>query len=156
MIKHPPGRIMPSEPADDATVTQRGPGVRLGPYLIETLLGTGGMGEVYRARDTRLGRIVAIKVVRSQGGGRGDFHRRLEREARAISVLNNPHICTLYDIGEQDGSAYLVMEYLEGQTLRERLARPLTPSPSPPGVAGRPIRCTCLRVRRSRFTIRTW
>src|SRR5215469_10431659 len=112
---------MPSEPPDDATVTQWGAGARLGPYLIEALLGAGGMGEVYRARDTRLGRIVAIKVVGSQWVGRGDFHQRLEREARAISVLNHPHICTLYDIGEQDGTAYLVMEYLEGQTLAARL-----------------------------------
>ena len=113
--------MMPSEPADDLTLTQRGAGVRLGPYLIEALLGTGGMGEVYRARDTRLGRIVAIKLVRSQWAGRGDFHQRLQREARAISVLNHPHICTLYDIGEQDGAAYLVMEYLEGHTLADRL-----------------------------------
>jgi predicted ATPase len=89
--------------------------------LTEALLGTGGMGEVYRARDMRLGRIVAIKVVRSQWAGRGDFRQRLEREACAISVLNHPHICTLYDIGEQDGTPYLVMEYLEGQTLASQL-----------------------------------
>ena len=113
---------MSSEHADDATVTQWGIGTRLGPYLIEELLGVGGMGEVYRARDTRLGRIVAIKVVRSQWAGRGDFHQRLEREARAISVLNHPHICTLYDIGDQGGAAYLVMEYLEGQTLAAQLS----------------------------------
>lgn len=81
---------MPSEPAHDATITQWGPGARLGPYLIEALLGTGGMGEVYRARDTRLGRMVAIKVVGPQWIGRGDFHQRLEREARDISVLNIP------------------------------------------------------------------
>ena len=97
------------------------PGARLGPYEILKPLGAGGMGEVYSARDTRLGRTVALKIltggILSQGGIRGRF----EREARAISSLNHPNICTLFDIGPRDGLDYLVMEYLEGQTLATRL-----------------------------------
>jgi tetratricopeptide (TPR) repeat protein len=112
---------MNPEHPHDATLTQLGAEARLGRYVIEALLGAGGMGEVYRARDVRLDRTVAIKVVRTQWAGRADFRQRLEREARAISVLNHPHICTLYDIGEQDGTTYLVMEYLEGQTLAAHL-----------------------------------
>ena len=92
-------------------------GEKLGPYEVLAPLGAGGMGEVYRARDTRLGRTVAIKLVRSEFSGRSDFRRRFECEAKAISALNHPHICALYDIGEHEGSAYLVMEYVEGKTL---------------------------------------
>jgi tetratricopeptide (TPR) repeat protein/predicted Ser/Thr protein kinase len=98
-----------------------GPGARLGPYQLETLLGVGGMGEVFRARDTRLGRPVAIKVIRAERAQRPDFAIRLQREARATAALNHPHICMLYDVGEEEGASYLVMEYVEGQTLAARL-----------------------------------
>src|SRR5688500_14344751 len=84
------------------------PGTRLGPYEIVGAVGAGGMGDVYKARDTRLDRTVAIKVVRT------DFSERFEREARSISALNHPNICTLHDVGEQAGTAYLVMEFVEG------------------------------------------
>ena len=76
------------------------PGAQLGPYRIETMLGAGGMGDVFRARDTRLGRTVAIKVIRPEFSQRADFHHRFQREARAISALNHPHVCSLYDVGE--------------------------------------------------------
>jgi len=98
-----------------------GPGTQLGPYRIEAPLGAGGMGEVFRARDTRLGRTVAIKLVRTEFAGREDFRRRFETEARATSALNHPHICTVHDVGEYEGQAYLVMEYVEGETLAARL-----------------------------------
>src|SRR5262252_2913374 len=94
-----------------------GPGSQLGPYKIEAVIGNGGMGQVFRARDTRLGRTVAIKLIRSDLTERGDFRQRFKREARAISALNHSHICSLHDIGEQDGAPYLVMEYVEGETL---------------------------------------
>jgi eukaryotic-like serine/threonine-protein kinase len=100
---------------------QLAPGTLLGPYQVEASLGAGGMGDVYRARDTRLGRIVAIKVVRQELTDRDDFRRRFEREARATSALNHPNICSLFDVGEQNGLPYLVMEYLEGETLATRL-----------------------------------
>ena len=93
------------------------PGTHLGPYEILAIIGSGGMGDVYRARDTRLDRTVAIKVVR------GEFTERFEREARAISALNHPQICTLYDIGKEGDVRYLVMEYLEGGSLAERLRK---------------------------------
>jgi len=93
------------------------PGAQIGPYKIEAVLGQGGMGQVFRVRDTRLGRTVAIKLIRSEHAEKGDFRHRFKREARAISALNNPYICSLHDIGEQDGSPYLVMEYVEGETL---------------------------------------
>ncbi len=96
-------------------------GTRLGPYEIQAPLGAGGMGEVYRALDTRLERTVAIKVLPDHLSSNPDSKQRFEREARAISSLNHPHICSLYDIGTQDGVDFLVMEYLEGQTLAERL-----------------------------------
>ena len=96
---------------DDPTMTVLNPGARLGPYQVEIKLGEGGMGEVFRAVDTRLGRPVAIKFAHEQ------FSARFEREARAISSLNHPNICTLYDIGPN----YLVMELLEGDTLAARL-----------------------------------
>src|SRR5229473_2055549 len=92
-------------------------GAKLGPYEIQSPLGAGGMGEVYRARDTRLGRDVAIKVLASHLSSNPDLKARFEREAKAISSLNHPHICPLYDVGHQDGIDFLVMEYLEGQTL---------------------------------------
>jgi len=96
-------------------------GTRLGPYEILALLGAGGMGEVYRARDTRLDRTVAVKVLSPQLLGNSDRKERFEREARAISSLSHPHICALYDVGQQDGTEYLVMEYLDGETLARRL-----------------------------------
>jgi len=99
------------------------PGAKLGPYQISAALGAGGMGEVYRARDTRLGRDVAIKVLPSHLSGNPDLKARFEREARSISSLNHPHICTLYDVGRQDGIDFLVMELLEGETLAGRLQK---------------------------------
>jgi serine/threonine protein kinase len=103
-------------------------GTRLGPYEIVAALGSGGMGEVYRGRDTRLDRVVAIKILPEHISGRPLARERFEREARAVSSLNHPHICTLHDIGHQDGINYLVMEYLEGETLAHRLKKgPLSP-----------------------------
>jgi Tol biopolymer transport system component len=103
-------------------------GTRFGPYEIVAPAGAGGMGEVYRARDTRLDRTVAIKILPSYLSEKPESKQRFEREARAISSLQHPNICTLYDIGNQDGTDYLVMEYLEGETLGERLMRgPLPP-----------------------------
>ena len=96
-------------------------GALLGPYRLEALLGEGGMGQVFRARDTRLGRLVAIKQIRAEHIQRGEFQIRFQREARATAALNHPHICTLYDVGQHEGAAYLVMEYVEGQTLASRL-----------------------------------
>src|ERR1700747_785571 len=98
-------------------------GQRLGPYEILSAIGAGGMGEVYRARDTRLERIVAIKILRDHLADRAELRERFEREARTVASLNHPHICTLHDIGRQDGTEYLVMEYLEGETLAERLKK---------------------------------
>src|SRR5579863_8262219 len=98
-------------------------GTKLGPYEIQSPLGAGGMGEVYRARDTRLERTVAIKVLPSHLSSNPELKARFEREARAISSLNHPYICHLYDIGSQDGIAYLVMEFLQGETLADRLRR---------------------------------
>jgi serine/threonine protein kinase len=98
-------------------------GTRLGPYEIVSLLGAGGMGEVYKARDTRLDRTVAVKVLPRDVAGEPDMHKRFEREARTISKLNHPHICALHDVGEQGGSVFLVMEYLEGESLADRVTR---------------------------------
>ncbi|MGK2859861.1 MAG: protein kinase domain-containing protein [Thermoanaerobaculia bacterium] len=98
-------------------------GRRIGPYEITSLLGAGGMGEVYRARDTRLDRTVAIKVLPSGLNANAELRERFEREARAISAISHPHICALYDVGNADGIEYLVMEYLEGETLAERLSK---------------------------------
>jgi eukaryotic-like serine/threonine-protein kinase len=103
------------------------PGTKLGPYEIQSPLGAGGMGEVYRARDTRLDRTVAVKVLASHLSSSPELKQRMEREARAISSLNHPHICHLYDIGSQDGTDYLVMEFLEGETLAERLRKGALP-----------------------------
>src|SRR5436190_1103567 len=98
-------------------------GTKLGPYEILAPLGAGGMGEVYRARDARLDRTVAIKVLSSALIATPDLKARFEREARAISQFQHPHICTLYDIGSDAGTDFLVMEYLEGETLAERLRK---------------------------------
>ena len=103
-------------------------GTRLGPYEILASRGAGGMGEVYRARDTRLDRVVAIKVLPSHLSSNPDLRIRFQREARSISGLQHPNICVLYDIGSQNGIDFLVMEYLEGETLQARLERgPLPP-----------------------------
>lgn len=96
-------------------------GAKLGPYVIEAVAGAGGMGEVYKARDTRLERTVAVKVLPAGAADNPDVRARFEREAKTISSLNHPNICTLYDIGQQDGVDYLVMEYIEGTTLADRL-----------------------------------
>ena len=104
------------------------PGTKLGPYEIQSPLGAGGMGEVYRARDTRLDREVAIKVLPASLSSDVSLKQRLEREAKAISKLSHPHICSLHDIGHQDGVDFLVMEFLEGETLEKRLiSGPLPP-----------------------------
>ncbi len=99
------------------------PGTKLGPYEVQSAVGAGGMGEVYRARDARLERTVAIKVLPSHLSSNAEFRARFEREAKAISGLQHPNICVLYDVGSQDGVDFLVMEYLEGETLYARLAR---------------------------------
>jgi len=99
------------------------PGTRLGPYEIQTLVGSGGMGEVYRARDTRLDRTVAVKVLKASLAHDPEFRERFEREARVISQLNHPNICTLHDVGQEGAIDFLVMEYVEGETLAARLAR---------------------------------
>jgi serine/threonine protein kinase len=98
-------------------------GTRLGAYEIVSLLGAGGMGEVYRARDTRLDRTVALKILPPSLASDAQFRERFTREGRAISQLDHPHICTLYDVGEQDGTSFLVMQYLEGETLESRLKK---------------------------------
>jgi len=103
-------------------------GTKLGPYEIQSPLGAGGMGEVYRARDTRLDRTVAVKILPAHLSSNPEARQRLEREARAISSLNHPNICTLHDVGHQEGTDFLVMEYLEGETLADRLMKgPLPP-----------------------------
>src|SRR5262245_23619570 len=98
-------------------------GARFGPYEIVGPLGAGGMGHVYRARDTRLDRIVAIKIISPDVAHHDLRQQRFRREAIAISSLSHPHICALYDVGEQDGVAFLVMEHLEGTTVAARLLR---------------------------------
>src|SRR5215471_18037157 len=103
-------------------------GTRLGPYEILAPLGAGGMGEVYRARDTRLDRIVAIKVLPDHLSSNPELRQRFEREARAVSSLNHPHICSLYDVGHQDGIDYLVMEFIEGSPLSNRLENGALPT----------------------------
>ncbi len=99
------------------------PGTRLGPYEVSAPLGAGGMGEVYRARDPRLGREVAIKVLPQHLSSSPEVRQRFEREAKTISQLSHPHICALYDVGREGETEYLVMELLEGETLSERLRR---------------------------------
>ena len=103
-------------------------GARLGPYEIVGPLGAGGMGEVYRAKDTRLGREVAIKVLPSHLSDNPKLKARFEREAKAISQLTHPHICTLYDVGSENGTDFLVMELVEGQSLADLLARGALPT----------------------------
>jgi eukaryotic-like serine/threonine-protein kinase len=98
------------------------PSTKLGPYEVIALIGAGGMGEVYRAHDPRLGREVAIKTLSSTFTADPHAVQRFEREARAVSILNHPNICTLFDVGSQDSARYIVMEYLEGQTLKEAIA----------------------------------
>jgi serine/threonine protein kinase len=100
-----------------------GHGVNLGPYEIVSPIGAGGMGEVYQAKDTRLGRIVAIKVLPAGVAADPAVRERFDREARIISSLNHRHICALYDVGRQDGIDFLVMEYLDGETLGDRIGR---------------------------------
>ena len=98
-------------------------GTKLGPYEILSPLGAGGMGEVYKARDTRLERTVAVKVLPSHLSDSPEVRQRFEREAKTISQLSHPHICALHDVGNEGGVEYLVMELLEGETLSDRLAR---------------------------------
>jgi eukaryotic-like serine/threonine-protein kinase len=115
------------------------PGFRLGPYEIQRAIGAGGMGEVYRARDTRLDRTVAVKILPAQFAADPQLRERFDREARAISSLSHPHICALFDVGRQDDIDFLVMEFLEGQTLAERLdsvGRVLSDPPSRTGSTG--------------------
>src|SRR6202163_1905337 len=102
-------------------------GTKLGPYEILSPLGAGGMGEVYKARDSRLERTVAIKVLPQHLSQSEEVRQRFEREAKTISSLSHSHICALYDVGNQDGTEYLVMELLEGETLAERVARGALP-----------------------------
>jgi Tol biopolymer transport system component len=105
------------------------PGTKLGPYEIIAPLGAGGMGEVYRARDTRLGREVAVKVLPQHLSASPEVRARFEREAKTVSGLNHPHICTLFDVGREGNTDYLVMELIEGETLAERIAKgPLPPA----------------------------
>ena len=105
-------------------------GMRLGPYEIQSAIGAGGMGEVYRGRDTRLDRAVAIKVLRPDVAADPAFRARFDREAKTISQLDHPNICPLFDIGEQDGTAYLVMPLLEGESLADRVRRGPLPLPA--------------------------
>jgi serine/threonine protein kinase len=110
-------------------------GVRLGPYEIVGPLGAGGMGEVYKARDTRLDRIVAVKVLPASLAADPVFRDRFDREARRISSLDHAHICVLYDVGREAGVDYLVMQFLDGETLAHRLQRgPLPTFPSGTGI----------------------
>src|SRR3984957_13485293 len=98
-------------------------GSKLGPYEVQSSLGAGGMGEVFAARDTRLDRTVAIKILAEHLSEKPEAQARFEREARAVSSLSHPNICHLYDVGEQGGVRYIVMEYLQGETLADRLKK---------------------------------
>ena len=114
------GQILDQSPDGflaDPTRTVLASGAQLGPYRIEAQIGAGGMGTVYRAIDTRLGRVVAIKTASER------YSERFQLEARAISTLNHPHVCTLYDVGPN----YLVMEFIEGSTLADEIERPAGP-----------------------------
>ena len=102
-------------------------GTKLGPYEIVGAIGAGGMGEVYKATDTRLERTVAIKVLPSHVSNNPQVRERFDREARTISKLNHPHICTLHDVGRENGVDFLVMEHIEGETLAERLEKGALP-----------------------------
>src|SRR5262245_4314687 len=115
---------------DDVIVMKTLEGQRIGPYQLSSKIGSGGMGVVYKARDTRLDRTVAIKVLTAHLAGDPHARERFQREARAVAALNHPHICTLHDVGSQDSSTssgpamdFLVMEYLDGETLAERLTK---------------------------------
>jgi Tol biopolymer transport system component/predicted Ser/Thr protein kinase len=131
LARHYAGREPPSEiplalsevEGSEARNLLLNPGTKLGPYEITSAIGAGGMGEVYKATDTRLDRIVAIKVLPAHLADKPELRERFEREARTIASLNHPHICTLHDIGRQDGTDFLVMEYLEGETLAQRLVK---------------------------------
>ncbi|PYU56485.1 MAG: hypothetical protein DMG55_23600 [Acidobacteria bacterium] len=112
---------------DDRPLMPLPPGTHFGPYEITGLLGSGGMGEVYRARDTRLERTVAIKILPAHLSSDPLRKQRFEREAKTISSLNHPHVCTLHDVGSQDGVEYLVMECVEGETLAKRLEKGALP-----------------------------
>ena len=105
------------------------PGARLGPYEIVGLLGAGGMGEVFRARDTRLGREVALKVIPEDLQGQPEVRARFEREAKAASALNHPNICQVYDVGQENGTEFIVMELIEGESLAQRLQKGPLPPP---------------------------
>ena len=102
-------------------------GEKLGPYEILSAIGAGGMGEVYKARDTRLDRTVAVKVLPEHIAQREDLRARFEREARAVASLNHPHICTLHDIGRQSDISYMVLELIEGETLAARIGKGALP-----------------------------
>ena len=129
-------------------------GKTLAHYEILEKIGEGGMGEVYRARDTRLDRMVAVKMLPNHLSERPDLKQRFEREAKAISSLSHPNICTLHDIGTADGVEFLVMEYLEGETLFDRLARERLPPAevlrigprSPRPCTGRTARGSCTGI----------
>src|SRR5262245_55418172 len=99
------------------------PGTKLGPYQILEPIGAGGMGEVHKAIGTRLSRAVAINVLAARFSEATEMRQRFEREAKTIAALNHPHICTLYDVGKVDDADFLVMEYIEGETLASRLTR---------------------------------
>jgi serine/threonine protein kinase len=103
------------------------PGIKLGPYEVQSPLGVGGMGEVYRARDTRLGREVAVKILPESFAGDSERLLRFEQEARAVAALNHPNILAIHDIGEQGGVPYIVSELLEGESLRAALDRGALP-----------------------------
>jgi Tol biopolymer transport system component len=122
--EHPPAAVRMSGGTIDPRPAERRrwqPRERVGPYEIQSFVAAGGMGQVYRARDTRLARTVAIKVLPETLAADPEFRSRFDREARTISQLEHPHICALYDVGEHEGAAYLVMPYLEGETLESRL-----------------------------------
>jgi eukaryotic-like serine/threonine-protein kinase len=102
-------------------------GTKLGPYEVVAQIGAGGMGEVYKARDTRLERTVAVKVLPKHLSSSPEVRQRFEREAKTVSQLSHPHICALYDVGREGETEYLVMEYLEGDTLSDRLGRGALP-----------------------------
>jgi serine/threonine protein kinase/tetratricopeptide (TPR) repeat protein/TolB-like protein len=110
--------------------------LQLGPYRLEEPLGSGGMGEVFRARDLRLGRVVAVKLIRGRAAADPGARERFQREARAASAIDHPNVCMVHDVGEHDGIAYLVMEYLEGETLERRLERGPLPLPALVEVGG--------------------
>jgi eukaryotic-like serine/threonine-protein kinase len=126
-LESPPFRNHAAEQRQGGVGTGLGPGTRLGPYEIQALAGSGGMADVYRARDTRLGRQVAIKVIGAAVEGHPDIERRFDHEVRLAASLDHPGICSIYDVGEHEGIRYFVMEYLEGEPLAARIAKkPLT------------------------------